>query len=115
MTSIMNTNYKMKESHVSNISLFEDRKIKPGLKRSVLMNNKINFNNRTYILDEPVPHIGVTTLSPTPFRRRVQSLKDTSRKAANTAKIKWNSYYDWLSMFHHLYEFQQTLYKDRRL
>ena len=99
MTSNMNTNYKMKEDHVSNISLFEDRKIKPGLKRSVLMNNKMNYNNRTYILDEPTPDIGITALSPPPFRRRVQSLRDTAKKAANTAKRKWNDYYDWLSTY----------------
>ena len=142
----MNTNYKIKETHVSYISSFEDRKIKPGLKtsthnnkimnhdnrtctldspvqhnrsesprmrsstsslknkpglkKSILMNNKtMNHDNRTYILDEPVPHIGVATLSPTPFRSIIRSLRDTARKAANTAKIKWNEYYDWLSTY----------------
>ena len=75
-------------------------KYKPGLKTSTLMNNKtMNHDNRTYILDEPVPHIGVATLSPTPFRSIIRSLRDTARKAANTAKRKWNEYYDWLSTY----------------
>ena len=146
MASIMNNNYKLKDTHnVSEASLFEDRKIKSGLKTSTLTNNKsmnneyritikdtlvqhvetprmrrstcplkiksglkesalsnnktMNNNNRTYILDTPVPHIGVATLSPTPFRRIIRSLRDTARKAANTAKRKWNEYYDWLSTY----------------
>ena len=66
---------------------------------SALSNNKTMNNNKTYILDEPVPDIGVATLSPTPFRRIVRSLRDTARKAANTAKRKWNKYYDWLSTY----------------
>ena len=66
---------------------------------SALNNNKTMNNNRTYILDEPVPDIGVATLSATPFRRIVRSLRDTARKAANTAKRKWNKYYDWLSTY----------------
>ena len=73
--------------------------IKSGLMESALSNNKIMNNNRTYILDEPVPDIGVATLSPTPFRRIVRSLRDTARKAANTVKRKWNKYYDWLSTY----------------
>ena len=73
--------------------------IKSGLKESALNNNKTMNNNRTYILDEPVPDIGVATLSPTPFRRIVRSLRDTAKKAANTAKRKWNKYYDWLSTY----------------
>ena len=37
----MNSNYKIKETHnVSEASSFEDRKIKSGLKESVLSNNK---------------------------------------------------------------------------
>ena len=58
MTSIMNTNYKIKETHVSNISSFEDRKIKSSLKTSTLnMNNKtMNHDNRTCTLDPPVQH-----------------------------------------------------------
>ena len=146
MTSIMNTNYKIKETHVSNISSFEDRNIKPGLKTSALRNNNTMTNdyrtctsdppvphnrsdtprmrsstcslrnkpglktsalmkNKTMnhiirtILDEPVPHIGIATLRPTPFRRIIRSLRDTARKAANTAKRKWNEYYDWLSTY----------------
>ena len=59
----------------------------------------MNNDYRTYILDEPVPHIGVATLSPTPFRSIIRSLRDTTRKAANTAKRKWNEYYDWLSTY----------------
>ena len=75
-------------------------KNKPGLKTSALMNNQtMNNDNRTYILDEPVPHIGVATLSPTPFRSIIRSLRDTVRKAANTAKRKWNEYYDWLTTY----------------
>ena len=73
--------------------------IKSGLMESALSNNKTMNNNRTYILDEPVPDIGVPTLSPTPFRRIVRSLRDTAKKAANTAKRKWNKYYDWLSTY----------------
>ena len=73
--------------------------IKSGLKESALSNNKTMNNNRTYILDESVPDIGVPTLNPTPFRRIVRSLRDTAKKAANTAKRKWNKYYDWLSTY----------------
>ena len=47
--------------------------IKSGLMESALSNNKAMNNNRTYILDEPVPDIGVATLSPTPFRRILRS------------------------------------------
>ena len=100
MTSIMNTYYKMKETHVSNISSLEDRKSKPGLKTATLMNNNtMNNDYRTTIMDTPVPHIGVATISPTPFRSIIRSLRDTARKAANTAKRKWNEYYDWLSTY----------------
>ena len=96
----MNNKYNIKETHnVSEASSFEDRKIKSGLKESALSNNKTMNNNRTYILDESVPDIGVPTLNPTPFRRIVRSLRDTAKKAANTAKRKWNKYYDWLSTY----------------
>ena len=72
----MNNNYKIKETHnVSEASSFEHRKIKSGLMESALSNNKTMNNNRTYILDEPVPDMGVATLSPTPFRRIVRSLR----------------------------------------
>ena len=47
-------------------------------------------------MDEPTPDIGVTALSPTQFRRRVQSLKDTARKVVNKAKRKWNDFSDWI-------------------
>ena len=40
MTSIMNTNYKIKQTRVSNISSFEDRKIKSSLKTATLMNKQ---------------------------------------------------------------------------
>ena len=41
MTSIMNNNDKIKETHnVSEASSFEDRKIKSDLKTSTLRNNK---------------------------------------------------------------------------
>ena len=73
--------------------------IKSDLMESALSNNKTMNNNRTYILDEPVPDIGVATLSPTPFRRIVRSLRDTAKKAANTARRKWNKYCDWLSTY----------------
>ena len=46
-------------------------------------------------MDEPVPHIEVETLRPTPFRRRVQSLKETSRKVVNKVKEKWNDFYKY--------------------
>ena len=53
MTSIMNTNYKI----ISNISLFEDRKIKSSLKTATLMNNNtMNNDYRTCTLDPPVQH-----------------------------------------------------------
>ena len=65
--------------------------IKSGLKISTLRNNKtMNNDCRTTIMDTPVPHIGVETLRPTPFRGIIQSLKDTTRRAANTAMRKWN-------------------------
>ena len=70
--------------------------IKSCLKESALSNNKTMNNNITYILDEPVPDIGVPTLRPTPFRRRVQSLKETSRKVVNKVKKKWNDFHDWI-------------------
>ena len=47
-----------------------------------------NNNNITTIFDEPVPHIGVETLRSTPFRRHIQSLKDTTRKVVDAAKRK---------------------------
>ena len=47
-------------------------------------------------MDEPVPDIGVETLRPTPFRKRVQSLKDTTRKVVNKVKKKWNDFNDWI-------------------
>ena len=57
-------------------------KIKSGLMESALRINKtMDNNNRTTIMDESVPDIGVPTLSPTPFRRRVQSLKDTTSES----------------------------------
>ena len=74
------------------------KEINNGLNGSNLMNNiTMDNHTRTDILDEPVPDIGVETLRPTPFRRIIRSLRDTTRKAANTAKRKWNAYYDWLS------------------
>ena len=72
-------------------------KIKSGLMESALRINKtMDNNNRTTIMDESVPDIGVPTLSPTPFRRRVQSLKDTTRKVLNKVKKKWNDFSDWI-------------------
>ena len=70
--------------------------IKSGLMESALRNNNMNNNNITYIMDESVPDIGVETLRPTPFRRRVQSLKDTARKVVNKVKKKWNDFNDWI-------------------
>ena len=93
----MNNNDKIKETHnVSEASSFEDRKIKSDLKESALKNNNMNNNNRTTIMDESVPDIGVETLCPTPFRRRVQSLKDTARKVVNKVKKKLNDFNDWI-------------------
>ena len=72
-------------------------KIKSGLMESALRINKtMDNNNRTTIMDESVPDIGVETLRPTPFRRRVQSLKDTTRKVLNKVKKKWNDFSDWI-------------------
>ena len=70
--------------------------IKSGLMESALRNNNMNNNNRTTIMDESVPDIAVETLRPTPFRRRVQSLKDTARKVVNKVKKKWNDFNDWI-------------------
>ena len=51
---------------------------------SALSNNKtMNNNNITYIMDEPVPHIGVATLSPTPFRRVILRGKQRIQRREN--------------------------------
>ena len=93
-------NSGLKTAILMNNKTMNYKEIKCCLNGSNLMNNKIMDNHtRIYILDEPIPHIGVATLSPTPFRRKIQSLRDTARKAANTAKRKWNEYYDWLSTY----------------
>ena len=56
---------------------------------SALSNNKnYEITIETYILDEPVPDIGVATLSPTPFRGIVRSLRDTAKKAAKYSEEK---------------------------
>ena len=106
----------LKTSILMNNKTMNSKEIKSGLKTAILMNNKtmnskeikscLNGSNLmnykimdNHILDEPIPHIGVATLSPTPFRRKIQSLRDTARKAANTAKRKWNEYYDWLGAY----------------
>ena len=47
-------------------------------------------------MDEPVPNIKAPILTPTPFRRGLQSLRDAASKVANAAKRKWNDFYDWL-------------------
>ena len=67
-------------------------------------------NNRTYILDESVPDIGVPTLNPTPFRRIVCSLRDTAKESSEYSEEKWNKYYDWLSTY-----VPPNSLKDRRL
>ena len=51
---------------------------------------------QTNILDTAVPNIGVETLRPAPFRRRIQSLKNSAVKIENAAKKKWNKFYDWI-------------------
>ena len=68
----MNTNYKIKETHVSNISSFEDRKIKPGLKTSAHNNKTMNHDNRTCTLDSPVQH----------------NRSDTPRMCSSTCSLK---------------------------
>ena len=89
-------NSGLKTSILMNNKTMNSKEIKSCLNGSNLMNNKTMNNNRTYILDEPVPDIGVPTLRPTPFRRRVQSLKETSRKVVNKVKKKWNDFNDWI-------------------
>ena len=56
MKSIMNTNYNIKETHVSNISSFEDRKLKSSQKTLAHNNKTMNHDNRTCTLDPPVQH-----------------------------------------------------------
>ena len=70
MISIMNNNHKIRETpNVSEASSFEDRQIKSGLKTSPPRYNKtMNNDYRTTIMDTPIPHIGVETLRPTPFK-----------------------------------------------
>ena len=46
-----------------------------------------------YILDAPVPQIGVPSLIPVPYKTGVRRLKDN---AVKEAKLKWNKFYDWL-------------------
>ena len=89
-------NSGLKTSILMNNKTMNSKEIKSCLNGSNLMNNKTMNNNRTYILDEPVPDIGVPTLSPIPFRRRVQSLKETSRKVVDKVKKKWNDFNDWI-------------------
>ena len=57
------------------------------------MNNQKQIN----LLDTAVPSIEVETLSPTPFRRAVKSLKTSAVKVGNAAHEKWNEFSDWLS------------------
>ena len=78
MTSIMNTNYKIKETHVSNISSFEDRKLKASLKTSPHSNKTMNNNNRTYILDPPVQH----------NRSRTPRMRSSTRSTAIKSSLK---------------------------
>ena len=90
-------NSGLKTSILMNNQAMNSKEIKSCLNGSNLMNNKIMDNHtRTYILDEPVPHIGIETLRPTPFRRRIQSLKDTARKVVDKVKKKWNDFNDWI-------------------
>ena len=85
----MNNNSMNNNSMNNNSMNNYSKENKSGLKTATLENNKI-MDNHTNILDEPVPHIGVATHSSTSFRRIIRNLKDTTRKAANTAKRKWN-------------------------
>ena len=55
-----------------------------------MMNNQPEIN----LLDTAVTSIGVPTLRPTPFNRRVQSFKNSAAKVANAANKKWNNFYD---------------------
>ena len=59
-----------------------------SLTGSALRNN----NNKTYILDEPVPHMEQTFFLP--LQRRIKSLKDTTRKVVNKVKKKWHYFND---------------------
>ena len=87
----MNNKYR-----ISSIKDTPVQNIKSGLMESALRNNNMNNNNRTTIMGESVPYIGVASLSPTPFRRRVQSLQDTVRKVVNKVKKKWNDFSNWI-------------------
>ena len=57
----------------------------------MMMSNQTQIN----LLDTAVPSTGVEALRPTPFKRRIQSLKNSAAKA-NAAKRKWNKFYDWI-------------------
>ena len=62
MVSIMNNNYKIKETHnMSEAPSFEDRKIKSGLKTSTLSYSKsMNNKHRITIQDTPVQNTSKT-------------------------------------------------------
>ena len=53
-------NSGLKTSILMNHKTMNSKEIKSCLNGSNLMNNKTMNNNRTYILDEPVPDIGST-------------------------------------------------------
>ena len=77
MASIMNNNYKIKETHnVSEASSFEDRNIKSSLKESALRNNKtMNNKYRITIKDTPVQNTSKTHVE-TPHMRRSTCLSE---------------------------------------
>ena len=58
--------------------------------------NMQTTNQTKFILDAPVPQIGVSSLNPVPYRTGARRLKDKAAKLANEAKLKWYKFYDWL-------------------
>ena len=66
-------NSGLKTAILMNNKTMNSKEINSCLNGSNLINNIIMDNHtRTYILDEPVPHIGVATLSPTPFKKNTE-------------------------------------------
>ena len=58
----------LKTANLMNNKTMNSKEINNGLNGSNLMNNiTMDNHTRTYILDEPVPDIGVETLHPTPL------------------------------------------------
>ena len=80
------------------IDLNSEPKLKNLLKEKKININKemnLSTNQNTCIMDERVPTI-ITTLTPTPFRRGVKSLRDVASNLASKARRKWKEFCDWL-------------------